>query len=357
MTMPQASETGKVILPSLKPTYSDEFIFGYSRPFLNVWSVELWGQYRTVHNVIEDYPTVNRLTSPSSFVYGNLDGDLEDVNGKIVATGVTAKREYTAASVEIKKQWSDNWSLTAMYTWSKLYGNWDLDYSPGTSLFYASSYIEDAPGLYIEDPLRTGLMSGNRTHVFKLFGAWEFYKHLTFGGFLRLQTGRPWEARIRDYYGNYYAYVEKAGSQTLPTWTNFDLQLSYAIPLGGRFQGIVEARFMNVFDAQTIMSVDMRSDLSTFTQCHILRAAAEVCPDFLRKLLRVPSAARRSGVGPRIFLPARASGGEDSRFIQGAFPFRLADRKKETFRVLLTNGIGFGDIDLFRISGLSSQIS
>jgi hypothetical protein len=263
--MPQASETGKVILPSLKPTYSDEFIFGYSRPFLNVWSVELWGQYRTVHNVIEDYPTVNRLTSPSSYVYGNLEGDLKDINGNIVATGVIAKREYTAASIEIKKQWSDNWSLTAMYTWSKLYGNWDLDYSPGTSLFYASSYIEDAPGLYIEDPLRTGLMSGNRTHVFKLFGAWEFYKHLTFGGFLRLQTGRPWEARIRDYYGNYYAYAEKAGSRTLPTWTNFDLQLSYTIPLGGRFQGIVEARFMNVFDAQTIMSVDMRSDLATFT--------------------------------------------------------------------------------------------
>jgi hypothetical protein len=262
--MPQASETGKVILPGIKPTYSDELVFGYSRPFLGVWSVELWGQYRNVKNVIEDYPTVNRLTSPSSFVYGNLDGDLKDINGNVIATGVTAKRTYTAFSLEVKKQWADRWSLMAMYTWSKLYGNWDLDYAPGTSLFYASSYIEDAPGLFIEDPLRTGYMSGDRTHVFKLFGTWEFYKNLTLGGYLRVQSGRPWEARLKDYYGNYYMYTEKAGSHRLDAWPNLDLQVSYTIPLGGRFQGIIEARMMNLFDTQTIMSIDVRSDQPTF---------------------------------------------------------------------------------------------
>jgi hypothetical protein len=262
--VPQVSETGKVILPGLKPTYSDEFVLGYSRPFLRYWSVEVWGQYRNVKNVIEDYPTVNRLTSPSSFVYGNLSGDLKDINGNIVATGVTAKREYTAFSIEAKKQMADHWSLTAMYTWSKLYGNWDLDYAPGTSLFYASSYIEDAPGLYIEDPLRTGYMQGDRTHIIKLFGTWEFYKNLTLGGYLRVQSGRPWEARLKDYYGNYYMYAEKAGSHRLDTWPNLDLQLSYTIPLGGRFQGIVEARMMNIFDTQTVMSIDVRSDQPTF---------------------------------------------------------------------------------------------
>lgn len=261
---PQASETGKVILPNLKPTTSDEFVFGYSRPVLKYWTVELWGQYRNVKHVIEDYPTVNRLTSPSSFVYGNLDGDLRDINGNIIATGVTAKRTYTAFTLEVKKQWSDRWSLAAMYTWSKMYGNWDLDYAPGTSLFYASSYIEDAPGLYIEDPLRTGFMSGDRTHVLKVFGTWEFFKNLTLGGYLRVQSGRPWEARMKDYYGNYYMYIEKAGTNRLKTWPNLDLQISYAIPLGGRFQGILEARMMNVFDTQTVMSVDMRSDQPTF---------------------------------------------------------------------------------------------
>ena len=234
---PQASETGKVILSNIKPTYSNEFVLGYSRPFLKVWSIEVWGQYRSVHNVIEDYPTTNRLTSPGTFVYSNLDGNLEDINGNIIATGVTAKRIYTAVSFELKKQWSDRWSLTAMYTWSRLYGNWDLDYSPGTSLFYSSSYIEDAPGLYIEDPLRYGYASGDRTHIFKLFGAWEPINNLTLGTYLRAQSGRPWEARMKDYYGNYYKYIEKAGSRRLDMWVNLDFQVSYSVPIAGISRG------------------------------------------------------------------------------------------------------------------------
>ncbi len=261
---PQASETGKVILPDLDPTSTDEFVIGYSRPLFKRWTLEVWGQYRNVTHVIEDYPTLGLTTSPSKYVYGNLDGDLYDAAGNLVAEDVVAKRQYTAFSFELRKEWSDNWSLTAMYTWSKLYGNWDLDYSPGVSLFYASSYIQDAPGLYIQDPLRTGYMSGDRTHVFKMFGTWEFLPRLTAGAYLRVQSGKPWEARGRDYYGNYYMYLEPAGTNRLKTWTNLDFQLSYTIPLGGRIQGILEARVMNVFDTQTVMTIDVRQDQPTF---------------------------------------------------------------------------------------------
>ncbi|MDW7761801.1 MAG: TonB-dependent receptor [Acidobacteriota bacterium] len=264
---PQASETGKVILPDIKPTYQDEFVLGYSRPINRLWTVEIWGQYRDVKNVIEDYPSINVMTAPSRFVYGNLNGALRDINGNIIPgfEDVVAKREYMALSFEVSKQWADNWAATAMYTWSRLYGNWDLDYAPGTSLFYASSYIQDAPGLYVQDPLRMGLMSGDRTHVVKMFGTWEFYRNLSVGGYLRIQSGRPWEARMRDYYGNYYRYVEEAGSRRLPVWTNLDLQFTYTVPLGGRLQGILEARLMNLLDRQTVMSVDMRSDQPNFT--------------------------------------------------------------------------------------------
>jgi hypothetical protein len=203
----QAGETGKVILPDLKATYTDEFVFGYSRPFSRVWSVEAWGQYRTVKHVIEDFPTVNRDTSPGTYVYGNLDGQTMSYGGNPEFTVGKARRIYKAASLEVKKQYADNWSLNLMYTWSKLYGNWDLDYAAGTSLFYASSYLEDAPGLYIGDPddpdnLRNGIMTGSRAHVFKVFGTWLFAKNATLGWFGRLQSGRPWEARLQDYYGN-----------------------------------------------------------------------------------------------------------------------------------------------------------
>jgi len=156
-----------------------------------------------------------------------------------------------------------------MYTLSKLYGNWDLDYAAGTALFYASSYLEDAPGLYIGDPddptnFRVGRMTGDRTHVLKLFGTWEFYKNATLGFYTRLQSGRPWEARLQDAYGNYYRYAEKAGTNSLDTWINCDLQLAYVIPFGNRFSGTIEARFMNLFDTQTVLGIDMRQDQPTF---------------------------------------------------------------------------------------------
>jgi len=272
---PQASETGKVILPNanvlpdsanfLKPTYTDELVVGYSRPFAGVWSLELWGQYRTVKHVIEDFPTINRDTAPSTYVYGNLDGQTMSYLGNPEFTVGKAGRIYKAASVELKKQYADNWSLQVMYTWSRLSGNWDLDYAPGTSLFYSSSYIEDAPGLYISHFYREGVMSGSRAHVLKVFGTWQFFKNATLGWFGRLQSGRPWEARLLDYYGNYYRYAEPAGSNTLKTWVNLDLQLSYVIPFGNKFSGTIEARFMNLFDTQTTLGIDMRQDQPTFT--------------------------------------------------------------------------------------------
>ena len=273
---PQASETGKVILPDLKPTYTDEFIAGYSRPITNLWTVEVWGQYRTMKHMLEDYPTINRGSgSASKYVGGNLDGQTityaglpVDIQAKLLPfpdfVAGDAWRKYTAFSLEVKRQYADKWTLTAMYTWSRLEGNWDLDYAAGTALFYASSYLEDAPGLYVSEPNRTGIMMGDRTHVLKLFGTWEFYKNTTLGIFWRLQSGRPWESRSRDAYGSYYRYEEKAGSRRLATWGNLDAQISYVIPLG-RFNGVVEFRAMNVFDTQQVMSIDQRSDQPTFT--------------------------------------------------------------------------------------------
>ncbi|MDH7493817.1 MAG: TonB-dependent receptor [Candidatus Saccharicenans sp.] len=272
----QANETGKIIHPDVKPTYTDEVVAGYSRPLNKDWTVEVWGQYRYVRHIIEDFPTRNRATSPGSYIYHNLDGQLiswdflpPDIQARIPQTGFTpffasnARRVYKAINFELKKQYSDKWSLSAMYTLSRMSGNWDLDYAPGTALFYASSYIEDAPGLYLSDPNREGILSGDRTHVFKLFGTWQFLKRTTFGGYLRVQSGAPWEMRGMDYYGNYYRYLEPAGSHRLKTWVNCDLQVSYEIPLA-RFRAILEARLMNAFNAQTALRIDVRSDQPTY---------------------------------------------------------------------------------------------
>jgi hypothetical protein len=44
-----------------------------------------------------------------------------------------------------------------------------------------------------------------------------------------------------------------------------DLQFSYLIPLGSKIKGTIEARFMNLFNTQTVLNIDVRQDLASFT--------------------------------------------------------------------------------------------
>jgi len=145
-TIVRANQTGKRVLENIDPTHTDEYLGGYARPFGNGWSAEVWGMYRKTTDIIEDFPGVDRTTA-SGFRYGNIPG----------------YRKYTAGTVEVRKALRDNWSMDVSYTLSKLKGNWDLDYA--TQLFYSSSYIEDGPGLYVEDRNRTGTLTGDRTHL------------------------------------------------------------------------------------------------------------------------------------------------------------------------------------------------
>ena len=83
-------------------------------------------------------------------------------------------------------------SLNASYTWSRLEGNWDIDYAD--SLFYNSSILQDGPGVLITDN-RDGLLRGDRTHLFKLFASIEPIERWRAGTYVRYQSGGTWEAR------------------------------------------------------------------------------------------------------------------------------------------------------------------
>lgn len=234
----RSNNTGKIVLPDIKPTYTDEWSVGYARPFCEGWVAEVYGMYRTTTNIIEDFPGTGRQDDPGNFRYGN----------------IPAHRTYKGITFEAKKSYGGNWTMDASYTLSSLTGNWDLDYA--TQLFYTSSYIEDGPRLYVEDPNRQGTLIGNRTHVAKLFSSYTFPFHTTFGGYLRFQSGRPWEAREFDpIYGTDYAYAEPAGSRTTPSWTNFDLLVSQAIPIGPTTL-VIEGRLFNVFNSQPALTVN-----------------------------------------------------------------------------------------------------
>jgi hypothetical protein len=232
----RANQTNKLVIPNIDPTFTDELITGYARPLGDGWSAELWGMYRHTTDVIEDFTATG---DGSNFRYGNLP----------------AFRRYRAATVEVRKVYGSTWTVDASYTLSRLDGNWDLDTS-GTQIFYSSSYIGDGPGLFPTDPNHPGLLQGDRTHVAKLFGTYTLPTKTILGGYLRFQSGKPWEARgIDPVNSTTLMPIEPAGSRHLSSWTNFDLLVAQSFPIGPANLRL-EGRVLNVFNTQPALSID-----------------------------------------------------------------------------------------------------
>ena len=256
-TGPLASTTGKQIDPAIKPIYTDEFLVGYATPFANHLSAEVFFMYRNMNNFIEDVPSVLPDTGP--YRASNLPCTLTPA-----CQGADAKRSYRAVTFEVKRQLADKWSASASYTWSRFEGNFDLDYSAG-AVFNTSSFIQDGPGTQVQDPNRFGPLNEDRPNVFKLFGTYAPFTNFTASAYLRAQSGAPWNARARDWEGAVLNYLEPAGANRNPVWTNLDLMASYRVPLTAKSNLTLEARLLNVFNNQTQLSVDSEQFLDLRT--------------------------------------------------------------------------------------------
>jgi len=243
--VPGANTTGKVLDLGMNPPYIDEFLVGYATPIAGGWSVDAFFMYRNANDFIEDQP---RILPASSFFVSNV---------------AVAERKYKALTLEVARRLADGWSVNASYAWSRLEGNFDLDYAGG-AVFNTSSILQDGPGVFVEDRFRYGPLSQDRTHVLKVFGTWlpPQVEGLTVGGYLRVQSGTPWEARGRDWYDGYRRYLEPAGTNRNDVWPNLDLLTAYRIPLASdRFGVKIEGRVLNLFNTETALSTDNRKYL------------------------------------------------------------------------------------------------
>ncbi len=305
-TGPLASTTGKLIDPSIQPTYNDEVLVGYATPFARLWSLDTFFMYRNTHNFIEDMPT----KLPDSSPYGAANMPCSTPFSGTLAPGATAlpwadcagvvaKRSYKAFTIELARQLADKWSANISYTYSRFEGNFDLDYSGG-AVYNTSSAIQDGPGTLVQDLFRYGPLRQDRPHVFKAFGSWLPLANVTLGAFLRVQSGTPWNARAPDLEGYVLNYLEPAGSHRNQTWTNLDLLAAYRLRLSQRANVTLEGRVLNVFGNQTQLSTDAQE----FLDLNSLSAAPWIGP---YKTVN-PFYATANGYAPprRLFLSVRA---------------------------------------------------
>jgi carboxypeptidase family protein len=254
---PLANTTGKLIDPSLEPTYNDEFVIGYATPLGRRYGLDVFFLSRTTHNFIEDVPTRMNGTAPDSGPYAAANLPCAAFES---CRSANARRSYRAVTAAVRRQLADRLSTDVSYTWSRFEGNFDLDYST-VAVFNTSSFIQDAPGTNVEDPNRFGPLGEDRPHVFKVFAAYQANSSITASTYLRVQSGSPWAARGRDWAGVTLNYLEPAGSHRNPTWANLDLMASYRLPLHGRARVSLEARLLNVFNNQTRLQTDAQKYL------------------------------------------------------------------------------------------------
>lgn len=243
--LPAANTQNKKVDPGIDPQFTDEYILGYATPLGDGWALELWGMYREVGDIMEDVSADGLGGGPFR-----------------IAQLPDAYRKYEAVTLEVSRAPRGrfmNLALLGSYTWSKLRGNWDIDFG-GNSPFYNSSFINDGPGVLITDN-RDGLLRGDREHVAKLFATVQPFPRYKVGTYVRFQSGGAWEARgvpsAAVSSSSHFRYLETAGSRRMEDWLNVNLLTSYAFDLG--FAELeLEATVTNAFDEQVELAVDDR---------------------------------------------------------------------------------------------------
>jgi len=243
----RGASTGKVIPQDLKAPYQDEIMFGYAAPVTKTLSVEAYYQYRALHDALEDAP-IDPTNYNGSFMIENLPW---------------ARRYYRGVTLDINKRFSDNWSADINYTYSKLEGNFDLDYASIT-IFNSSSILEDGPGANTFEPNRNGTLTQDHPHLLKIFANYSFPFGLSLGGYYSYQSGTAWQAQGYDATGGQNRYLEPGGSRHLCGWSNLDLSAAYSFKLGCDVGLRIEGRVGNVFNTQAVLSVNKLQYLDAY---------------------------------------------------------------------------------------------
>lgn len=211
----------------LKPYTQDEFILGYQQmlhsenAFLDGWQLGVKATYRTVRNAIDDTCDVralynaavaagysvsnwaNQWTSPGGIpgcyqfnpgrdltlrIDVNADGHVRDITIPAAALGPKAKRTYKALTLSADKA-TENWSVSASYTWSKLRGNLEgLVKSTNGQSDTGSTSDFDFPELMIGGD---GWLFNDHRHSIKLYGNYKFGQEWEVGFNLLAQSGAP----------------------------------------------------------------------------------------------------------------------------------------------------------------------
>lgn len=171
-----------------------------------------------------------------------------------------AERNYDALTLYLNRTFAEGWLAQVSYTWSRLRGNYPGLFRPETDQL-DPNILSDFDLIDLLDN-RTGLLSFDRTHAIKLFGAREFTLSsalsANIGMSYRGNSGTPisyWGAHPE--YGQDEAFVLPRGSGGRTPWVNvIDSNVGLNYRVGKNQMVSVTLDVFNLFNFQTATRVD-----------------------------------------------------------------------------------------------------
>jgi hypothetical protein len=242
--------------PDLKAARQKEFTVGAEHELGGGFLVKGRYTHKNVDRAIEDIG-IPTAAGSEAYIIGNPGFGLADKFAKQEGyPSPKATRTYNAVEVQLDKRFAKNYYFNANYTWSRLFGNYSglassLEFgrvSPNVSRLF------DLPfqAFTLDGKPIDGLLPTDRTHVFKMYGAytakWGGSHSTEFSGFTTATSGSPLTSVVTFYNLN-PTVVEKLGDLgRTEAFTQTDFAVRHKYRFSEKYTLVAEVDILNLFN-------------------------------------------------------------------------------------------------------------
>lgn len=242
--------------PDIKAARQQEFTVGAEHELNS--SFLLRGRYthKNIDRAIEDIG-IPTAAGSEAYIIGNPGFGLADKFAKQEGyPSVKAIRKYDAVELQLDKRLSKGYYFNANYTWSRLFGNYSglassLEFgrvSPNVSRLF------DLPfqAFTLDGKPIDGLLPTDRTHVFKMYGAytatWTGRQSTEFSGFTTATSGTPVTSVVTFYNLNPTVVTKQGDLGRTEMFTQTDFALRHKYRFAEKYTLVGEVDILNLFN-------------------------------------------------------------------------------------------------------------
>jgi hypothetical protein len=265
---PEAVELGVGgVDPDLKPVRTQELTVGFDQELNATMSVGIRYVHKQLDRTIEDVGTlvpgvgeIYFITNPGK---GSEDFGLFPL-GRDFPQMPPAKRQYDGLELALRKRLADNWQLNAVYTFSRLYGNYsglassdESDDGMGRTDPNVERYFDGLYGLFDTsgsiEPVY-GVLATDRPHILNLQASYDFAWGTTVGANQLIASGTPTTREISQN-GIPVWYRGRNSDGRTEALSRTDLSVQHAFQLGGGRRLSLGVQIFNLFDEENVTRV------------------------------------------------------------------------------------------------------